>query len=249
MTEIRIRQNLKYLRKTLDLTQGEFGVLFSVSRDNIASYERGTMPKLDFIRRVVKYFGITYDDFIEGRLCTPEDADEKVDYMEIDTSSVVNEPLRKYKVVTSLAPKEKSAGWQNIPIHEFSPQVTLSSLFLDPHAAQPFDYLAASTLPRCDGEIRLTEEGTPPIFHSGDIVLYRQIHDIDNSLTYGKPYLLSFDVDGEECSTLKYLYASQRPGFVKLSAFDNNHVIKEIALSQIKALGLIRAYVRIVPVV
>lgn len=63
-----ISENIKYLRETTGLTQGDFGELFSVSRDNIASYERGSEPKVSFISAIVNYFHISYSDFIHSDL-------------------------------------------------------------------------------------------------------------------------------------------------------------------------------------
>ena len=54
--------NLKILRKRSGLTQDAFGQLFNVTRENIASYERGIEPKLSFLIRVSDHFQIKMDD-------------------------------------------------------------------------------------------------------------------------------------------------------------------------------------------
>lgn len=59
-----IKDNIRFLRSYTGLSQQDFGILFKVSRDNIASYERGTEPKIEFISSIVNYFHIGYSDFI-----------------------------------------------------------------------------------------------------------------------------------------------------------------------------------------
>ena len=54
-----------------------------------------------------------------------------------------------------------------------------------------------------------------PLLKSGDIVLYKQLHDIDD-IFWGDIYLLSIDIDGEEYVTVKYIQKSDREGYVKL---------------------------------
>lgn len=65
--------NLIYLRDQLKLNQHRFGELFGLSRDNIASYERGTEPKIHTILKIVNYF-------------------------HIDVVSLVNEDLRQHQI-------------------------------------------------------------------------------------------------------------------------------------------------------
>lgn len=223
------------------MTQWEFGALFGVSRDNIASYERGSEPKMDFIARLVNYFQISYDDFI-GTLLEEHFATD-IFYNESPEHAEVNEPQQNYH--GGAAEAEKSSGWQNIPIYDLDTTASLSSLFLEPQAFQPVDYFAASTLPRCDGGIRISGDSMAPVIKSGDIVFYKQVHDIHNAIVWGEIYLLSFELDGDEYIMVKYLQQSDRPGYIKLVSHNSHHAPKEIALSQIKALALVKASIRI----
>jgi transcriptional regulator with XRE-family HTH domain len=56
--------NLKLLRKHIHETQGSFAVIFGVNRNNIASYERGSKPKLPFLLKIVNYFNIYLEELI-----------------------------------------------------------------------------------------------------------------------------------------------------------------------------------------
>jgi|SRR6185437_681347 len=60
--------NIKHLRIINGLNQAEMGALLNCSRDNIASYERGSEPKLDFIFNLVNYFHIPFNDLVKTDL-------------------------------------------------------------------------------------------------------------------------------------------------------------------------------------
>ena len=63
-------ENIRYLRETAGLSQAKFGKGFGVSRDNIASYERGSEPKRDFITKLVNFYHISADDLFNTDLKT-----------------------------------------------------------------------------------------------------------------------------------------------------------------------------------
>ena len=57
-------------------------------------------------------------------------------------------------------------------------------------------------------------------------------------------YLLSIDIDGEEYVTVKYIQKSDREGYVNLDSQHPNHADKEVALSRIRAIALVKASIR-----
>ena len=63
-----LSENLLYLRESLNLKQSEFGQLFDLSRDNIASYERGTEPKIYTLLKIVNHFHISIEDILTENL-------------------------------------------------------------------------------------------------------------------------------------------------------------------------------------
>lgn len=244
-----ILENIKYLRMKFSLTQGEFGALFGVSRDNIASYERGSEPRMDFISRVVDRFGLSFDDFIGTSLeersipvnfRSQEPAD--VSYAEDQRMALASEPAAEYQC--GAAEPDKGPGWQNVPVYELG-AATLSALFTDPQSFSTVDYFAASTLPRCDGGLRVSCDGMAPVIQSGDIAFYKQVNNIYEAIVWGQSYLLSFELDGDEYTTVRHLYPSDRPGFIRLVGTDVHLASKEVALSRIRALGLIKAVFRV----
>ena len=82
-----------------------------------------------------------------------------------------------------------------------------------------------------------------PLLKSGDIVLYKQLHNIED-IFWGDMYLLSIDLDGEEYITVKYIQKSDREGYVRLVSQNPHHADKDIEISRIRALALVKASIR-----
>ena len=98
-------------------------------------------------------------------------------------------------------------------------------------------------LPKCDGAIYIVGDSMYPLLKSGDIVLYKQLGDI-NDIFWGDMYLLSIDIDGEEYVTVKYIQKSDREGYVKLVSQNVHHADKDVEIARIRAIALVKASIR-----
>lgn len=65
--------------------------------------------------------------------------------------------------------------------------------------------METTLIPKCDGGLRIVGDSMYPLLKSGDIVFYKQVHDIMHSIIWGEMYLISFDIDGDEYVSVKYL--------------------------------------------
>ena len=63
-------KNIKFLRKQRKLGQSKLAELLGVSRDNVASYERGSSPGRQVIVRIVNLFQVDFTDLVEKDLET-----------------------------------------------------------------------------------------------------------------------------------------------------------------------------------
>ena len=82
-----------------------------------------------------------------------------------------------------------------------------------------------------------------PLLKSGDIILYKQLSDV-RDVFWGDMYLLSIDMDGEEYITVKYVQKSDIEGHIRLVSQNQHHADKDIEISRIRAIALIKASVR-----
>jgi phage repressor protein C with HTH and peptisase S24 domain len=134
---------------------------------------------------------------------------------------------------------------QQIPLYDIEAVAGLVPLFNDARNLEPIDHISIPYLPKCDGAIYVTGDSMYPLLKSGDIVLYKQLHDIQNEIFWGEMYLLSLDVSGEEYITVKYIRKSPKEGFVILASQNPDYQDKEVSLDKIKALALVKASIRI----
>ena len=103
--------------------------------------------------------------------------------------------------------------------------------------------LPLQSVPLYDGAIYIVGDSMYPLLKSGDIVLYKQLGDI-NDIFWGDMYLLSIDIDGEEYVTVKYIQKSDREGYVKLVSQNPHHADKDVAINRIRAIALVKASIR-----
>ncbi len=132
---------------------------------------------------------------------------------------------------------------QSVPLYALEATAGLAPLFTDRPEMQPGQFIHIPNLPKCDGAVYINGDSMYPLLKSGDIVLYKQVHDI-RDVFWGDMYLLSVEIDGEEYVTVKYIRRSEREGCVLLVSENPLHADKEVAIERIRALALIKASIR-----
>lgn len=139
---------------------------------------------------------------------------------------------------------DRSLDHQQIPLYDLEAVAGLVPLFSNANKV-PLDFISIPRLPKCDGAVYITGDSMYPLLKSGDIVLYKEVNDIHNEIFWGEMYLLSLEVSGEEFVTVKYIQKSEQAGFVRLVSQNKHHQDKEVELSKIRALALVKASIRI----
>lgn len=132
---------------------------------------------------------------------------------------------------------------QSVPLYSIEGTAGLVPLFTDRQAMKPVDFIHIPNLPKCDGAIYVVGDSMYPLLKSGDIVLYKQLRDL-NDIFWGDMYLLSIDIDGEEYITVKYVQKSDAEDCVKLVSQNPHHADKDVAMSRIRAIALVKASIR-----
>lgn len=138
---------------------------------------------------------------------------------------------------------DRSLPMQSVPLYSIEGTAGLVPLFNDQESNKPINYIHIPNLPKCDGAIYIVGDSMYPLLKSGDIVLYKQLQDLNN-IFWGDMYLLSIDLDGEEYITVKYIQKSEREGYVKLVSQNPHHADKDIEMSRIRAIAIVKASIR-----
>lgn len=160
----------------------------------------------------------------------------------LKNSMVLNEASEVYHLKTD----KHISDHQIIPLYNIEATAGIVTLFKDSDSYEPIDTLSIPNLPKCDGAVYVTGDSMYPLLKSGDIIIYKQVHDIANNIYFGEMYLLSIRSNGDDYVTVKFIQKSDKgEKYVKLVSQNQHHQPKDIPISKIAALALIKASVRI----
>ncbi len=131
---------------------------------------------------------------------------------------------------------------QQVPLYDFEAVAGLVPIFTNQNT--PVDYISIPDLPRCDGAVYVRGDSMYPLLKAGDIVIYKQLHDFSN-IIWGEMYLISFSFEDEEYITVKFIKRIEGDDIrIQLVSYNQHHAPKEISLSSIRALALVKASIR-----
>jgi len=83
-----------------------------------------------------------------------------------------------------------------------------------------------------------------PIIKAGDLVAFKQIHDVANIIP-GEKYIIGIDLEGDEHILIKYLQrSSQGDDYLSLISYNENHQTIDITKDRIKSIAIIKAILR-----
>lgn len=152
----------------------------------------------------------------------------------------LEEPKSVYRLKT-----DNNIDDQAIPLYNLEATAGIVSLFKDSRETEPVDYIQIPNLPKCDGAVYVSGDSMYPLLKSGDIVMYKQIHNIKDNIYWGEMYLISVQDDGNEMVMVKYIKRSEKEGYITLVSQNKHHQDREVLLKKVKALALIKASIRI----
>lgn len=138
--------------------------------------------------------------------------------------------------------KERIYDEQSVKLYDISAAANLKHLFANKNQ-NILGEIKIPEMPKCDGAIYVTGDSMYPILKSGDIVMYKIITEFE-ALIYGEMYIVSFDINGDEYLSVKYINRSEKGGHVKLVSYNTHYAPMDIPLTSIRALGLVKMSIR-----
>lgn len=202
---------------------------------------------IDFAALVKEYPGISYEWLLTGR-GKPLNVDESDFDRELKEryhsayidriSKELNSP--KNQIVDFSLSTDRKIAVQQIPLYELNASAGIMAIFNDV-SINPTDYLRIPNLPSVDGAIYVCGESMMPLLKSGDIVIFKKLSLSMDSILWGQIYLLSFEVCGDYFTVVKYIQKSDRPDSIRLVSENSRYEPKDIPLSSIRALAIVKA--------
>ena len=123
----------------------------------------------------------------------------------------------KGKVRTFELKSDSERSMRQVPVYELAATAGFSYLYND-HSSAAVDYITIPNLPPVDGAIYARGDSMSPLIESGDIIIYKKVDLCPNNILWGNIYIVSYSVDGDDYTVLKYLRHSSREGYIRLDA-------------------------------
>lgn len=135
---------------------------------------------------------------------------------------------------------------QDVPLYDLEASAGIVSLFSDSHD-NPIDHIRIPGIPKCDGAIKVSGDSMYPLLKSGDIVMYKQMHDyVTGIYVFGEMYIIGFELHGDVFVVVKYIHKSDKDNdHIKLVSQNQHHDDFEIPKTSIRALAMVKASIRI----
>ena len=135
---------------------------------------------------------------------------------------------------------DKEAPLQKVPLFEHEATAGFSALYRDLSSAAS-DYISIPNLPPVDGAIYARGDSMSPLIASGDIVVFKKVELHPDSIIWGSIYIISYTLDGDDYTVLKYIRHSDRTGYIRLESFNTRFDPQDIPSSSITALAIVKA--------
>ena len=103
------------------------------------------------------------------------------------------------------------------------------------------DYLSIPNLPPVDGALYARGDSMSPLISSGDIVIFKVVERNPDNILWGHIYIITYFIDGDEFTVLKYLKRSQKAGYIRLESYNPRFDPQEIPSDSIVGLALVKA--------
>lgn len=201
-----------------------------VSPQRFGNYLAGRDPDYETLRRIIE----TYVDISPEWIMTGHG------------NMLRDEAAQSLYKITSTHPlrTDRRVDLQCVPLYNLEATAGFVQLLADPARYEPQDLICIPDLPPCDGGVYVRGDSMYPILKNGDIVLYKQIHDLQNNIFFGEMYLIAYDMYGEDYVMVKYVQKSEDADHIKLVSYNTHHAPKDIPIDRIRAMALVKASVR-----
>lgn len=133
---------------------------------------------------------------------------------------------------------------QEIALYDIEATASVLTLFSDTNNLKPVDSIKIPNAPSCDGAIFISGDSMYPIIKSGDIIGYKIINDIPQSIFFGNMYLISVNIEGDQMTMVKYIKKGKDQNHVLLVSENKHHADKEISIKNVTGMALVKFSVR-----
>jgi transcriptional regulator with XRE-family HTH domain len=231
-----ISLKIKELRKSNKLTQKEFSSIIKVDDSQFSKIEQGKLqPTLTQLMEISSNFDISLDE-----LCFDKEPMLKSQ----NPADFIAEPVLSHRKT-----KDVVYEVQRVPVFNLEATMGLVPLVngdgIDEEKV--IDYISIPSMPSCDGAIYASGDSMYPLLKSGDMIAYKRISVERDQIFFGEMYIVAVKLDEfSTMKTIKFVHQSELGDeYIRLVSHNQHHSPKDVKLSQIAAIGLVRASIRL----
>jgi len=225
--ETTVNERIKEIIHFLKVSDRRFAEMIGVPQTTISNlFNRQTDPSYKILNAIINQF-----EFVNPKWLLTGEGPMSHTGNEI-TVQMINQPKLQ----------EARIDNQQVVLYDVNAAANLKTLFAN-KAQNILGKIMIPDMPRCDGAVYVKGDSMYPLLKSGDIVAYKELNNFIN-LIYGEMYLLSFELDGDEYLTVKYVNKSEQEGYIKLISYNTHHEPMDIPVSNIFAMALIKVSIR-----
>ena len=145
----------------------------------------------------------------------------------------------KETVKTFESKSEEKRSTRSVPVYNLEATAGFVSIYKD-YSQVAENFLSIPNLPPVDGAIYARGDSMSPLIESGDIVIFQKVQNPGNIL-WGNIYIVSYFLEGDEYTVLKYIKRSPLSGHIRLESFNTRYDPQDIPTYSIVALALVKA--------
>jgi phage repressor protein C with HTH and peptisase S24 domain len=148
--------------------------------------------------------------------------------------------MLKGEVQTFELKTDQERAQRRVPVFDLAATAGFIALYndLSPGARE---YITIPNLPPVDGAIYARGDSMSPLIESGDIIIFKKVELHPDNVLWGHIYIVSYSLDGDDYTVLKYLRQSPRNGYIRLESFNHRYDPQDIPAASITALALVKA--------
>lgn len=129
---------------------------------------------------------------------------------------------------------------RQIPLYDIAATAGFINIYRDERPSVS-EYLTIPNLPTVDGAIYARGDSMSPLIESGDIVIFKNVELNPGNILWGNIYIVSYVIDGDDYTVLKYVRQSGKAGHIRLESFNTRYDPQEIPASCVTAMALVKA--------
>lgn len=210
-------------------TDGQLAEYLGISRPALSNWL--SRNSIDFPLVLEKFKDVDYNWLLLGK------GSPKRSQRYIKTDEVEGE-VNLIHIPKSVEKKDD----RTVALYDISAAANLRTLF-EQKGQYLLGEISIPNIPACDGAIHVCGDSMYPILKSGDIVGYKELVDFDE-IIYGEMYIVSFIRNDNEYLAVKYVNRSERSGCIKLVSYNPHHEPKDISLTSVNAMALVKFSIR-----